>query len=143
MDQQLRPEESHLTPEEAEEVLRRFREEEEEIQRRMEARATNPTVADLAEGLGVPAERIARLLNDIRERPSPLARVANKEASQEAMQSDHKTAWIVAIIVFGVLFLAIIAAIFYSTFQPPDPPAPPAPISTNNPASDAVAPVAE
>lgn len=128
----------NLTPKEAEEVLRRFREEEEELQKRMEAIATNPTVADLAEGLGVPVERITRLLNEIRQQPAPLASVASKEVTQESIQSNHSTAWVVAAIVFGLMFLAIIIGV---VLAPSAPIAPQAPASA--PSTDAVAPSLE
>lgn len=114
-----------LTPKEAEEILRRFREEEEELQRRMEDRATNPTVADLAEGLGVPQDRIVRLLSEVRSQPAPLKSSSQEGITQERAQSNHQTAWIVAVIVLGVMFMALVFGLASSSRTSNQVPPPP------------------
>lgn len=138
MEQRFVSPQERLTPAEAEEVLKRFREEEELRQREMEAQATNPTVADMAEGLGVPPERVAALLNQVRGGAVPPAPFQAQEVAavdaQTVVRRANRMAWVIAAIVmlFAFIALAITATFVFSstseqapaTAPQPDVPAP-------------------
>jgi len=139
--EQLRTEPAErMTPAEAEEVLRRFRDEEELRQQEMEAQATNPTVADLAEGLGVPADRIAGLLAQVRRDsvppPAHVAQPITIGEAQAVVARSNRNAWAIALaVLFGaVMFLAVISVFMFSstTVEQPAIEAP-APIETTTP----------
>jgi hypothetical protein len=107
-----------MTPLEAEEVLKRFREEEELRQREMEAQATNPTVADLAEGLGVPKERIAGLLAQVRSaavEPQPFRAAVGAEDVQTELKRANRSAWMIAVSIVAVFFVLAVLAMLLST----------------------------
>jgi hypothetical protein len=106
-----------MTPGEAEAVLKRFREEEELRQREMEAQATNPTVADLAEGLGVPPERVAALLTQVRGvAPAPFQGGMTVQDAQVEVQKANQSARLIAAVILGaVLVLGFLATLFMST----------------------------
>lgn len=108
-----------MTPEEAEEVLKRFREEEEARQKEMEAQATNPTVADLAEGLGVPNDRVKRLLDQVRGDavPQPFRpNVITQEEAKVQVERANRSAWLIALVVVAVfLVMAALAMVFSTT----------------------------
>ncbi len=146
MDQQLRSVEAErLSPVEAEEVIKRFRDEEEQRQKEMEAQATNPTVADLAEGLGVPPERVARLLSEVRGGVVPPAPFRSEPISMQdaasVVRRSNQTAWIIAgLILGGALMLAVLLAMF-SFSRVSVEQATPVPFETTEPPTpDAVAP---
>jgi hypothetical protein len=94
--EQLQRVDERMTPTEAEAVLKRFREEEELRQREMEAAATNPTVSDLAEGLGVSRERIAALLAQVRGagEPVPFRGALTQAEATAQVQRSNRNAWI-------------------------------------------------
>jgi hypothetical protein len=125
-----------MTPAEAEEVLKRFRFEEEQRQREMEAAAANPTVADLAEGLGVPEDRIARLLAQVRGDGPPSrfqAEPITVGEAQAVVRRSNQVAWVIAAVILGsLLVLVIFAAVFFARTEvrvnqptPPETTAPP------------------
>jgi hypothetical protein len=123
-----------VTQEEAEEVLRRFHVEEELRQREREASAMNPSIADLAEGLGVPPERVSELLAQVR---------ADSVASHAppvdlADQRRNVVPWLLGAVaaVIVISLLAFVAAMFTATRV--EVPAP-APIET--PAPDQPSPL--
>jgi hypothetical protein len=111
MEQLRRTQQDHMTPVEAEEVLKRFREAEESRQKEMEAQATNPTVADLAEGLGVSHDRIADLLAQVRrDAPQPVqSQPISNVAAQEYVRRQNTSAWVIALIILSVLTFAFLA----------------------------------
>lgn len=120
MEQQFRqPEAERLSPIEAEEVIKRFRDEEEQRQKEMEAQATNPTVADLAEGLGVPPERVARLLAQVRGDAVPPAPFRSEPISMQdaasVVRRSNQTAWIIAAAIVGFLLIGMVTAVFFAT----------------------------
>ena len=119
MEQQFRTTEERMSPVEAEEVLRRFRDEEEARQKEMEAQATNPTVADLAEGLGVSQDRIALLLAQVRRDnvpPSFRSQAITTEQAAIEVQRQNKSAWaIAALVIFGLVFFGIVASMLLIT----------------------------
>lgn len=118
-----------MTPAEAEEVIRRFRDEEEVRQKEMEAQATNPTVADLAEGLGVPTERINYLLAQVR-RDSVPPTITVEEAKAE-VRRQNSSAWGLAIVILVLVFVVgAFAAMFMTTATTIETPAPEAPLRT-------------
>jgi hypothetical protein len=144
MEQQLRrPEAERLTPLEAEEVIKRFRDEEEQRQKEMEAQATNPTVADLAEGLGVPAERVARLLAQVRGdavSPAPFRPTEMVVDPETHRRRSDRTAWLIALAIVGsLLVLFMLASMFMFTSTSTDAPVPPIE-TTQPPTPDAAAP---
>jgi hypothetical protein len=140
-----------MSPTEAEAVLKRFRDEEELRQREMEAQATNPTVADLAEGLGVPPERIASLLSQVRGgAPAPFQGGMTVQDAQIEVKRANQSAWLIAFVILGaVLVLGILATVFMSsattierpapTIETPTPPVSSAPFESTGPL-DAPAP---
>ena len=108
-----------MTPVEAEEVLKRFRDEEEARQKEMEAQATNPTVADLAEGLGVSHDRIAALLAQVRrDAPQPVqSQPISTVAAQEYVRRQNTSAWVIALIILSVVALAFMALLLTATSE--------------------------
>ncbi|MEX2243710.1 MAG: hypothetical protein WD716_07680 [Fimbriimonadaceae bacterium] len=114
MEQLRKTQQDHMTPVEAEEVLKRFREEEESRQKEMEAQATNPTVADLAEGLGVSQDRIAALLSQVRrDAPQPvLSQPISTVAAQEYVRRQNTSAWVIALIIISVVAFAFVTMLF-------------------------------
>lgn len=130
-----------MSPVEAEAVLKRFRQEEELRQREMEAQATNPTVADLAEGLGVPPERIASLLSQVRGgAPAPFQGGMTVQDAQVEVRRANQSAWLIAAVIIGaVLVLGFLATLFMSSttietrpvpVETPTPPASDAPFES-------------
>jgi hypothetical protein len=131
-----------MTPGEAEAVLKRFRAEEELRQREMEAQATNPTVADLAEGLGVPPERVAALLTQVRGvAPAPFQGGMTVQGAQVEVQRANQSAWLIAALIFGALLVVgFLATMFMSArttiergpapIETPTPPASSAPFES-------------
>lgn len=112
MDEKLREDHNlRMTDKEAEAVIERFREEEEANRQEMEARATMPTVKDLAEGLNVSAERVENLLNKVRQEslePSPQAEIISHQAAKEEVAKSNRT----ALIIGGVIMLCILMGFF-------------------------------
>ncbi len=155
MERQFRqPEAERLSPVEAEEVIKRFRDEEEQRQKEMEAQATNPTVADLAEGLGVPAERVARLLAEVRGDavlPAPFrSEPISMQDAASVVRRSNQTAWIIAALIVGsLLILSLFAALFmYSRVRVELPATPfettaPTPGQPTTEMSDSTAPTPE
>lgn len=148
--QHLTRQPERMSPQEAEEVLRRFREEEELRQREMEAQATNPTVADLAEGLGVPQDRIASLLAQVRNEnvPPPFkSSVMTVGEAQAEVSRSNKNAWGIAIAVLvGALFMfMLVAMLLFSSTSVETAPGAPVTVETTTPSgsptTDASAPV--
>ena len=91
----------------------------------MEA-SSNPSVADLAEGLGGPADRVKSLLAQVRSESGPPA-ITVAEANAE-VQRQNRSAWAIAAVVLVVAFvlLAFFAMLFSSTTVRTGTPAPPA-----------------
>jgi hypothetical protein len=114
MEQLRQTQQDHMTPVEAEAVLKRFREEEESRQKEMEAQATNPTVADLAEGLGVSPDRIAALLAQVRrDAPQPVvSQPISNVAAQEYVRRQNTSAWVIALIILSVVAFAFVTMLF-------------------------------
>ena len=141
MEQLRNTQQDHMTPVEAEEVLKRFRDEEESRQKEMEAQATNPTVADLAEGLGVSHDRIAALLAQVRrDAPQPvLSQPISTVAAQEYVRRQNTSAWVIALIILSVLTLAFLALLMTAapSIKIENGPATPAPAEAPTPSSDA------
>ena len=133
MDERLQQDPIRMTSEEAEAVIDRFREQEEAFAKEMEARATMPTVKDLAEGLNVPRERIEQILQEIRRPvPEPAQKaVPSEEAMAEVDREKRRGLAIGLTIVAVLLCLGIYAVLLMSVahVEMPAPPAPPAPIS--------------
>jgi hypothetical protein len=135
MEQLRQTQQDHMTPAEAEAVLKRFREEEESRQKEMEAQATHPTVADLAEGLGVSPDRIAALLAQVRrDAPQPVQQPITNVAAQEYVRRQNTSAWVIALVILSVLVLAFLAMLFMAA---------PAITIEGAPAPEAAAPVEE
>ncbi|MCH8979149.1 MAG: hypothetical protein IH945_07890 [Armatimonadetes bacterium] len=132
MDESLQQDPLRMTPEEAEQVIERFREQEEAFAQEMEARASMPTVKDLAEGLNVTRERIEQMLQEIR-RPAPepaQKAVPGKEAMQEVKRRNRSALTIGAVILAVVLSLGILFALILRV-SPSPPTAQPAPPDTS------------
>jgi len=133
MDQSLQQDPLRMTPEEAEAVIGRFREQEEAFHREMEARASMPTVKDLAEGLDVPPERVEMMLQEVRGQAQATA--PNGVPSQAAMNEvgrQNRSAWLIGVALLAVvLSLGFIALLFMNAS--PEPPTPPPPTTDTQP----------
>ena len=146
MDEKLREDHNlRMTDDEAEAVIERFREEEEGMRQEMEARATMPTVKDLAEGLNVSAERVASLLSKVRQEslaPPPQAEIISHQAAKEQVAKSNRTALIIGGVIMLCILMGFFAIFLYAptqvTFSPPDPPS-----SVSAPAVDSGPVVAE
>ena len=122
MDESLREDPGQrLTADEVDEVILRFREDEELHQQELEARATSPTVKDLAEGLNVPPERIEEMLAQIREERAPAQQGDQVgQASMEQVRSKNRSIYLIAILAIVLLmFAGVFAALLFSSAAPP------------------------
>jgi hypothetical protein len=114
--EKLRAGDERMTPAEAESVLARFRQEEEVRQLELEAAASNPTVLDLAEGLGIEPERVSRLLAQVRAEQPPTTPQMTATAAHEEVQRQNRSAWAIAAIVLVAAFvLMAFVVMFFST----------------------------
>lgn len=116
MDEKLQQDPAQrMTDKEAEAVIERFREEEEAMLQEMEARATMPTVKDLAEGLNVPAERVQQLLHKVRqeslEPPPQDTAFTQVEAKQEVNRQNR-----LALVIAGVIMVCVLIGFFFVMF---------------------------
>lgn len=116
MDERLQQDPGRMTTEEADAVVQRFREQEEEFHREMEARATMPTVKDLADGLNVPPERVEQILQEIRRSvPEPAQRAVPSEAAMQEVRRQNRSAWTIGAVILAVMFfLGLFAVVFMS-----------------------------
>lgn len=124
MDESLREDPGQmLTADEVDEVILRFREDEELHQQELEARATSPTVRDLAEGLNVAPERIEAILAQIRKERAP---AEQQDQGVEQVRSKNRNIYAIAIaalvlmMVVGV-FVALLLATPNAPSQAPQP----------------------
>ncbi|MCH7905024.1 MAG: hypothetical protein IH944_10730 [Armatimonadetes bacterium] len=118
MDEGLREDPGQrLTADEVDEVILRFREDEEMRQQELEGRATSPTVKDLAEGLNVLPERIEGILAQIRKERAPALR---QDQGMEQVRSKNRNVYAIAIAAFVLLMvLGVFAALLFSSAAPP------------------------
>lgn len=134
MDERLQQDPGRMTTEEADAVVMRFREQEEAFNREMEARATMPTVKDLAEGLNVPPERVQQILQEIRRSvPEPAQRVVPSEAAKDEVRRQNRSAWTIGAVILAVMFLLGIFAVLLLWVSPAPSIAPPPPVSDTQP----------
>ena len=135
MDERLQEDpKQRMTTEEAEAVIERFREQEEAFAREMEARASMPTVKDLAEGLNVPPERVEQILQEVRGQVhKPEQNAVPSEAAMDEVKRQNRSAFKIAAVILAVMFFLGIFAVLFLSVSPAPSTAPPPPISDAQP----------
>ena len=133
MDQRLQ-DPIRMTPKEAEQVIERFREQEEEFHREMEARASMPTVKDLAEGLNVPPERVEQILREVRgQAQEPAQNAVPSETAMEEVRRQNRSAWTIGAVILAVMLSLALFAVLFMSVARVETVAPPPPISDSQP----------
>ena len=134
MDERLQQDPSRMTTEEADAVVQRFREQEEEFHREMEARASMPTVKDLAEGLNVPPERVEQILQEIRRPVSePTQKAVPSEVATQEVKRQNRSALTIGAVILAVMVCLGIFAVLLMSVARVETVAPPPPISEPQP----------
>ncbi len=126
-----------MSPEEAREVLELFQEEQELRQRFEEEGKTMPSIKDMAEGLNVEPERVAALLESVRQQK------ANEVAveSQPKRTSSPRIGLAIVMIFAGLAVLMfILVAMFSVSRVEVESPAPTPVETTTDAATDAPVP---
>ena len=121
-----------MTPKEAEAVIERFREQEEAFNREMEARASMPTVKDLAEGLDVPPERVEQILQEVRRQAhAPAQNGVPSQVAMSVVKPQNRNALVIGAVLLAVMVLLGLLAVLFMTASPAPSTAPPAPPITD------------